>query len=64
MAPGGQNSSRPLLSGGHQSGGSGNTGESEDLVLSRPIIRAEELDKMEELAQDPSWAANDDIDYK
>lgn len=41
------------------------TGRAEgDEPVTRPIIRDEELNKMDEIARDPGWAANEDIDYK
>ncbi|XP_063244599.1 protein PRRC2C isoform X4 [Bacillus rossius redtenbacheri] len=35
----------------------------EDEVVPRPIIKEEELIKMDDIAQDASWATHDDIDY-
>lgn len=35
-----------------------------DEPVTRPIIRDEELNKMDEIARDPGWAAVEDIDYK
>uniref|UniRef100_A0A6M2DUH9 Putative mediator of rna polymerase ii transcription subunit 12-like isoform x3 n=1 Tax=Xenopsylla cheopis TaxID=163159 RepID=A0A6M2DUH9_XENCH len=34
-----------------------------DTPLQRPIIKEEDLDKMEDIARDVGWAAHDDIDY-
>lgn len=33
-------------------------------VVSRPIIREEELNRMDEISKDAGWAESDEIDYK
>lgn len=39
------------------------SGVEEDVVVPRPIIKEEELNKMEDLSRDTGWASHDDIDY-
>jgi hypothetical protein len=33
-------------------------------VTPRPIIKEEDLSKMDDIAHDAGWATHDDIDYK
>lgn len=33
-------------------------------VTHRPIIKEEDLNKMDDIARDVGWASHDDIDYK
>lgn len=33
-------------------------------VISRPIIKEEELSRMDEISKDAGWAESDEIDYK
>lgn len=37
--------------------------DSEDLVTHRPIIKEEDLSKMDDISRDVGWASHDDIDY-
>lgn len=41
----------------------GDRGEVEE-VAPRPIIREEELSRMDEISKDMGWAESDEIDYK
>lgn len=36
----------------------------EDEPLHRPIIREEDLNRMDDMTRDVGWASHDDIDYK
>lgn len=38
--------------------------EQGDDVVSRPIIKEEELNRMDEISKDAGWAESDEIDYK
>lgn len=33
-------------------------------IVSRPIIKEEELNRMDEISKDAGWAESDEIDYK
>lgn len=35
-----------------------------DDLAQRPIIKEEDLNRMDDMTRDAGWAANDDIDYK
>lgn len=35
-----------------------------DEVISRPIIREEELNRMDEISKEAGWTESDDIDYR
>lgn len=35
-----------------------------DEVVSRPIIKEEELNRMDEISKDAGWAESDEIDYR
>ena len=37
--------------------------ETEDLLIHRPIIKEEELERMDSIAKDDGWAKSDEIDY-
>ncbi len=40
-------------------------GEGEDdIILPRPIIKEEDLVRMDDIGRDAGWAVSDDIDYK
>lgn len=36
----------------------------EDIILPRPIIKEEDLNRMDDIGRDAGWAVSDDIDYK
>ena len=39
-------------------------GVDEESLAPRPIIKEEELSKMDDIAREAGWATHDDIDYK
>lgn len=36
----------------------------DDEIIPRPIIKEEDICKMDDIARDAGWATHDDIDYK
>lgn len=52
---------------GGGAGGAGGRGEGEgedDALLPRPIIKEEDLNRMDDIGREAGWAISDDIDYK
>lgn len=56
MPPGGVNNGRNRAGGARSS--------DDEVLLHRPIIKEEDLNRMDDMTRDVGWASHDDIDYK